>query len=469
MAVTLTVEQLRAALRLNDTAEETAEVTRLLGYVSTAVLKHAPDAPDVAHDEAAVRLAAYLFDMPAASRSDAYSNSLRSSGAQRMLLPYRTHRLGLPEALAEAQAALGTDSNPVVDVTYSGDVLTVTYADGGTEDFTIAGGSGVDQTARDSAASAQSAADDAQGEVDVHEASEHNTDQVARDAAASAQTAADAAQGELDTHETSAHNTDQVARDAAIAAGSTASAASGAASAAQATADTNRDNLTDHAADGSAHHTQGGGGGGTDDQTAAEVPVDATGFAGNLGATDTDVQAALGTIDGLALGGGGGGGGDAPDRIVLADAVPVANTAGPHEIALTEAMAARQWLTFFAFTSTAAAPDGIGYLLSDDVLALTPEATAPTDAENALPVVMANYAATASSLQSGNYYVYRKDDSTLWVRPTRLATHTLTITSTLWAAVALHWNGKTKARTWLRLRPSILWGLASSAQLPTVS
>ena len=41
----------------------------------------------------------------------------------------------------------------------------------------------------------------------------------------------------------------------------------------------------------------GGGGGGTDDQTAAEVPVAATGFTGNLGSADDDVQAALDTID----------------------------------------------------------------------------------------------------------------------------------------------------------------------------
>ena len=109
------------------------------------------------------------------------------------------------------------------------------------------------------------------------------------------------------------------------------------------------------------------------------------GSRGNLSSTDTDVQAALDTIDGLSLGGGGGGA--TPDRIVLADAVGVSNTAGPHEIALTEAMVARQWLTFFAFTTAGASPDGIGYLLSDDILALTAEATAPTDAENALPVV----------------------------------------------------------------------------------
>ena len=55
----------------------------------------------------------------------------------------------------------------------------------------------------------------------------------------------------------------------------------------------------------------GGGGGGTDDQDADEVSVDATQFdgTGNLSSSDTDVQTALETIDGLTLGGGGGGGG----------------------------------------------------------------------------------------------------------------------------------------------------------------
>ena len=58
-----------------------------------------------------------------------------------------------------------------------------------------------------------------------------------------------------------------------------------------------------------------GGGGGTDDQTAAEVPVTATGFAGNLSGTDTDVQTALATIDGFTLGGGGGGAGTSEQRV----------------------------------------------------------------------------------------------------------------------------------------------------------
>ena len=93
-------------------------------------------------------------------------------------------------------------------------------------------------------------------------------------------------------------------------------------------------------------------------------------------------------------------------------------------------MLARQWITFFVFSSAAASPDGIGYLLSDDILALSATATAPSDAENALPVVLASYSAGGFTQQSGNIFVYRKDDSTLWVRPTRLVAHTLTITAT---------------------------------------
>ncbi len=104
MAVTLTVAELTAALRLNNSAEETAEVTRLLAYATEAVVNHAPDAPDVAHNEAGRRLTGYLFDQPEAGRSDAYANALRNSGAARMLLPYRIHRAGYSDAVAAAQA-----------------------------------------------------------------------------------------------------------------------------------------------------------------------------------------------------------------------------------------------------------------------------------------------------------------------------------------------------------------------------
>lgn len=94
MAVTLTAAQLRAALRIGETREETAEATRLLAYATEAVTKHAPTAPDAVHTEACIRLTAFLYDQPTASRGDSFANALRSSGAARILLPYREHRAG---------------------------------------------------------------------------------------------------------------------------------------------------------------------------------------------------------------------------------------------------------------------------------------------------------------------------------------------------------------------------------------
>ena len=181
MAITITATELLAALRLEDSAEETAEVTRLLSYCTEAVTQHAPDAPDVAQNEAVRRLAGFLFDMPEAGRGMAYANALRNSGAARMLLPYRIHRAGYADAVEAAQAAVGTVGNPVTAVGYAGDVLTVSYADGTTEDFTIAGGvGGDDQTARDAAEAAQTRADeayviadDAETGLEAHEATPH--------------------------------------------------------------------------------------------------------------------------------------------------------------------------------------------------------------------------------------------------------------------------------------------------------
>ena len=94
MTVTITVSALSAALRLGDSTEETAEATRLLAYATEAVTKHAPGAPDAAQDEAAIRLAGYLFDMPTAARGAGYGDILRNSGALALLLPYRVHRAG---------------------------------------------------------------------------------------------------------------------------------------------------------------------------------------------------------------------------------------------------------------------------------------------------------------------------------------------------------------------------------------
>ncbi len=94
MAVSLTAVEVRAVLRLSDTPEETAQATRLLAYATEAVTRHAHDAPDAAHNKAAIRLAGYLYDQPTASTGAGHTNALRNSGAAAMLLPYRVHRAG---------------------------------------------------------------------------------------------------------------------------------------------------------------------------------------------------------------------------------------------------------------------------------------------------------------------------------------------------------------------------------------
>ena len=108
MAVTITVQALAAALRLGDSTEEAAEATRLLAYATEAVTKHAPDAPDVVHDEAAIRLAGYLYDQPNAGRGVVHADALRNSGARAILLPYRVHRAG--------STAPAADETPAADV-----------------------------------------------------------------------------------------------------------------------------------------------------------------------------------------------------------------------------------------------------------------------------------------------------------------------------------------------------------------
>ena len=125
--------------------------------------------------------------------------------------------------------------------------MTITFADGSTETHTLpaGGGGGVDQTARDSATNAQTAASAAQGEIDTHEASEHNTDATARAAAATAQT-------EIETHEASTHNTDITAQSTAFNARQTAEQA-------QTTVETHRAS-THNTRRTTARHPAGGGG-----------------------------------------------------------------------------------------------------------------------------------------------------------------------------------------------------------------
>ena len=161
----LTVDILRGALRVGETPDETAEVGRLLTVAVAMVEDHASTAPEPIRDEGAIRIAAYLFDMPHAGRGASYANVVRNSGAGALLLPWRVQRAGsTAEAVSMAQDAVGTPGNPVVNVAVSGSELIVTFADGSSRTDALPaggtpGGGGADQVARDAAAAAQTTAD----------------------------------------------------------------------------------------------------------------------------------------------------------------------------------------------------------------------------------------------------------------------------------------------------------------------
>ena len=117
MAVTITVAELLAAMRLGSSAEETAQAIRLLGYSTAAIEKHAPDAPAAIQNEAVVRLAGYLFEQPYAGQGLAFANSLRNSGASSMLLPYRVHRAGTTaDAIATTTPGAGLSEERVLEL-----------------------------------------------------------------------------------------------------------------------------------------------------------------------------------------------------------------------------------------------------------------------------------------------------------------------------------------------------------------
>ena len=197
----LTVSQLATAIRAGGSAQETGIVTRLLAVAVAQVTRYAGNAPEDVRDEAAIRIAAYLYDMPNAGRNAAYASALRNSGASALLAQYRIHRAGNVAAAAMAAAAIGSDSNPVTGlaiasgalvVTFAdgstvsltlpagmamgnpvtglslnGSILTVTFADATTETITLPSPSAVDQTARDAAAAAQATADTATTPAEV--------------------------------------------------------------------------------------------------------------------------------------------------------------------------------------------------------------------------------------------------------------------------------------------------------------
>ena len=98
MAVTLTVEQLAAHLRLSDgesVAEPTAGIlTRHLATATALIESYAPNAPEAVQNEAAIRLCGWLYDAPSHGMRG-IQNGLSASGAAALLGRWRERRVGV--------------------------------------------------------------------------------------------------------------------------------------------------------------------------------------------------------------------------------------------------------------------------------------------------------------------------------------------------------------------------------------
>lgn len=131
MAVTIDAAALTTALRLGTTTEEAAEVERLRAFASVAVERHLGAAfattPEAVVNEAVVRLAGMLFDMPLAGRGAGYADVLRNSGALAVMAPWRTHRAGSTgEAEAEDEVTAEASGGDAIPGVVSGETMIVT-------------------------------------------------------------------------------------------------------------------------------------------------------------------------------------------------------------------------------------------------------------------------------------------------------------------------------------------------------
>ena len=137
MAVSLTAEALRDALRLTDSPEETAQATRLLTSATATVERRAPDAPGAIQNEAAIRVAGYLYDQPTAGMAERYGNAWRNSGAASLVFPWAVHRGGSTAEVIEDEDEVDDVATTrqyeqvapfAVDFTWSN--ISASYADG---------------------------------------------------------------------------------------------------------------------------------------------------------------------------------------------------------------------------------------------------------------------------------------------------------------------------------------------------
>ena len=134
MAITTTIDELVNDVRVVDVPTERAKLQRLMDFYSVAVLRLAPDAPDVAHDMALRQAVGYAFDAPAAAAGARFANVIRFSGAASTLLPWRQHGGGGDGEAPTPAAAAG---NAVTGIAVSGGNIVVTFGDGSTENVPL--------------------------------------------------------------------------------------------------------------------------------------------------------------------------------------------------------------------------------------------------------------------------------------------------------------------------------------------
>ena len=141
MAISISVSELLSALRMGTTNEEIAEATRLLGYskqtISDYLGSEYEGTAETIVNEASIRLSGYLFDQPYASRGTGHAASLANSGAGSILLPYRIHRAGSVAEAATLALQSGSIGNPVTGIGIVGNDLLITFADGKTADLPL--------------------------------------------------------------------------------------------------------------------------------------------------------------------------------------------------------------------------------------------------------------------------------------------------------------------------------------------
>ena len=140
MAVTLTVAELSAQLRVGETEQEAALVTRILATAKGHVEQEAPHAPEWAQNEAAIRYAGWMYDRPPAPFGTAYANGLRASGALEVLTRHIVKRaISVDDAIGAIERAAGAE-NPVIRIAIAGDQLVVTYANGTEDEYEFPAG-----------------------------------------------------------------------------------------------------------------------------------------------------------------------------------------------------------------------------------------------------------------------------------------------------------------------------------------